>query len=65
MDLVLNSWLLCTGAELNFGAGVWGEAEKIIIIYLFIFCFARERRTQGAHGSQTMFQPRRIQRGVL
>lgn len=37
MDLVLNSWLLCTGAELNFGAGVWGEAEKIIFIYLFIY----------------------------
>ena len=34
MDLMLNTWLLCSGAELNFGAGVWGEAEKIIIFLL-------------------------------
>ena len=59
---MLNTWLLCTGAELDFGAGVWGEAEKIFLF--FFFCFARERRTQGAHGSKTVFQPRRIQRGV-
>lgn len=33
MDLMLNTWLLCSGTELNFGAGVWGEAEKIIIFF--------------------------------
>ena len=35
IDPMLNTWLLCTGAELDFGAGVWGEAEKI-----FLFFFA-------------------------
>lgn len=30
---MLNTWLLCTGVELYFGAGVWGEAEKIFFFF--------------------------------
>ena len=40
IDLMLNTWLLCTGAELDFGAGVWGEAEKIF--FFFLLCQGKE-----------------------